>query len=324
MIFRKNSRCIQSGVTNYPVLNRPAWFGVLALTAVVSLFGCDKQTRPETKVERWLPLVKVNDIEIATSQPVDEMALAEGRPTATKEAIKKQVLETLIDRQLLRDEALRNELDHDPEVMQAIDNAKTKILAESYLQSKFVTLDTPSSAKVDAYFRAHPELFTQRKLFYMTELVVATKDFSERLQARLDSAKSIEQVATWLDKNHVQYKRSKLSRSTADLAPEMIERLQKMRKNQLFVIKAGEYSMLSSLNDVKPSPVTAAAAAPQIEQYLSNKKRQEIGDAELGRLRASANIEYLSTKQLASANSPAKVTDSAAPLQMESGTPGLK
>ncbi|MGV8899256.1 MAG: EpsD family peptidyl-prolyl cis-trans isomerase [Burkholderiaceae bacterium] len=307
MIFRKNNLSIQNAITRYPALKKQALFGALALLAVVGLVGCGQQASPEEKIRDSLPLAKVNDVEITAQQPANDVALADSRSSATKEAVKKQALEIMIDRQLLQEEAKRYALDRDPEVIQAIDRAKTKILADSYLQSKFTDLDTPSKSKVDAYFKAHPELFTQRKVFYMNELVVATKDFSAQLKARLDSAKSIEQVATWLDTNHVPYKRTKLSRSTADLAPEMITKLQAMRKNQLFVIKADEYSMLSSVYDVKLSPVSAKVAAPQIAQYLRNKKRQEIGDAELERLRASAKIEYLNKKQLAAAISPAKV-----------------
>jgi peptidyl-prolyl cis-trans isomerase C len=305
LIFRRISARIKSRVSNYPALKKQTLFGALALVAVVSLPACDNQASKEVKVGRALPLVKVNDVEITMLQPTDDLAPAEGRPTATNEAVNKQLLEMLIDRQLLQEEAMRIKLDRDPQVIQAIDRAKTQILAEAYLQSKFATIGTASRAEVDAYFRAHPELFTRRKLFFMKELVVATKDFSAQLKARLDSAKSIEQVAAWLDKNQVHYKRTQLSRSTADLAPEMITKLQTMRRNQLFVIKAGEYSMLDAIYDVKPSPITAEVAAPQIELYLRNRKRKEIGDVELGRLRTLAKVEYLNKKHLASTTSPA-------------------
>ncbi|NMM39115.1 MAG: peptidyl-prolyl cis-trans isomerase, EpsD family [Glaciimonas sp.] len=291
----------------------------------MSLSACNKQASSELKDERSSPFVKVNDVEITMLQPIDDLVAAERRPIAAEQAVNKQLLETMIDRQLLQEEAMRNRLDRDPKVIQAIDRAKTQILAQAYLQSKFATIDTPSRAEIDTYFQTHPELFTQRKLFYMNELVVATKDVTAKLKKRLDSAKSIEQVAVWLDNNHVQYKRTQLTRSTADLAPEIITKLRAMRRNQLFVIKAGEYSMLNSIYDVKPSPVTAQAAAPQIERYLRNKKRKQIGDLELGRLRASAKIEYLNKKQLATTISPAaQKTGSSTTAQIENGTTGVK
>lgn len=312
-------------MTNGPALKRQALLGALTLVAAVSLSACDTQASTEGKVEPSLPLVKVNDVEIVMLQPVDGKAPVGAQPSAAKETVDKQLLETLIDRQLLQEAAIRNKLDRAPQVVQTIERAKTEILAQAYLQDKFAAIGTPSKIEVDAYYQAHPELFTQRKLFHMKELVVATKDFSPQLKASLDSAKSIEQVSAWLDKNHVPYERSQVSRSTADLAPEMITKLQAMRKNQLFIVKAGEYTMVDSLYDVKLSPVTAEAAAPQIASYLRNERRKEIGAVELERLRASAKVEYLHKENLASAATPAaKVAGSATTTQIEAGMAASK
>lgn len=311
-------------MTNAPALKRQALFGALALVAAVSLSGCDTQASTDGKVESPLPLVKVNDVEIVLLQPVDGKAPVGAAPAA-KEAVDKQLLETLIDRQLLQEAALRNELDRDPQVVRAIDRAKTEILAQAYLQDKFAAIGAPSKVEVDAYYQAHPELFSRRKLFQMEELVVASRDFSAQLKASVDSAKSIEQVAAWLDKNHVRYERSQVSRSTADLAPAMMTKLQAMRKNQVFVVKAGEYALVDSLTDVKLSPVTAEAAAPQIASYLRNERRKKIGSVELERLRASAKVEYLHKENLASTAAPAaNVAGSSATKQIETGMAARK
>ncbi len=309
-------------VTDCPA--RHAWFGALALVAALSLSACGKEASKQAQAGPSLALAKVNDVEIAMVPGADDVAPASGAAAATEPVVDQKMLELLIDRQLLREEAMRNKLDRDPQVIEAIDRAKTEILAQAYLQSKFAAIGAPSAAEVDAYFRAHPELFTHRKMFAMKQLVVATKDFSAQLRTRLDSAGSIEQVAQWLDKNHVKYERTQLSRSTADLAPEMIARLQTMRKNQLFVIGAGEYSMLAALVDVKPNPVTAAAAAPEIALYLRNKKRKEIGDAELGRLRATAKVDYIEKKQAAAATVPQARLAGSPTVQAGRGITGTK
>jgi peptidyl-prolyl cis-trans isomerase C len=327
LILQNIGRLVQTAAARYAISSRQALLGILALATAVSLPACDsnKKTSKEVDAQRPLPLAKVNDVEISLLQPAIELAPAAAQSAATKAAVNKQLLEIMIDRQLLQKEALRNNLDRDPQVIQATENAKTQILAEAYLQSRFATIGAPGKAEVRAYYQAHPELFTQRKTFYMEELVVATKDFSGQLKTRLDSAQSIEPVAAWLDQNHVRYERNQVARSTADLAPEMITKLQTMRKNQLFVVKAGQYSMVNALYDVKLSPMTAEAAAPQIELYLRNKKRKEIGDVELGKLRASARIEYLDNRKLASAPVPAtRSGGSPAPIKIENGTTGFK
>ena len=293
-MFRKTRLGSQQRVNHGSA--RRAWVGTLAMLAALGLSACAKQEGGPTQAGPALALAKVNDVEIAMLPAAVGATIAGQAP-----AVDRKLLEQLIDRQLLREEAMRNQLDREPRVIEAIERAKTEILAQAYLESKVAAIGAPSAAEVDAYFQAHPELFTHRKLFFMKQLVVATKDFSPRLKARLNSARSIEQVARWLDRHRVKYERTELSRSSADLAPEMIGRLRTMRKNQLFVIGAGEYSMLAALVDVKPSPVTAAAAAPQIAMYLRNKKRKETGDLELGRLRATAKVDYPDKKQGAGA-----------------------
>ena len=313
------------GAGRHVTAKRRSLIGFVALAMAVTLPACDnsKKAVKESRVERAVPLVKVNDVDIFLA---NDLTPADHKSAATKEAVNKKMLEMMIDRQLLQNEALHNNIDRDPKVIQAIEHAKTEILAEAYLQSKFATLAVSQKPEIDAYFKAHPELFTQRKIFYMNELLVATKDFSAQLKSKLDSAKSIEQVVAWLDRNHIRYERTQVARSTADLAPEMITKLKTMRRNQLFVINAGEYTMLDAIYDVKPSHITAQAAAPQIEEYLRNKKRKEIGDLELARLRASAKIVYLNNKETASVplTAAAKSPGSPGMIKIEEGVAGLK
>ena len=316
------------GTGRHATARRWSLIGFLALAMAVSLPACDssKKTTKETKVEHAVPLVKVNDVDIFLLQPANDLTSSEHQSAATKEAVNKKMLEMMIDRQLLQSEALHNNLDRDPKVIQAIEHAKTEILAQAYLESKFAAVGASGKSEINAYFKAHPELFTQRKVFYMNELLVATKDFSAQLKSTLDSAKSIEQVAAWLDRHHVRYERNQVARSTADLAPEMITKLKTMRRNQLFVIDAGEYSMLDAIYDVKSSHVTAEAAAPQIEEYLRNKKRKEIGDVELARLRASAKIVYVNSRETApmALTAAAKSPGSPGPIKIENSVTGLK
>jgi dsDNA-specific endonuclease/ATPase MutS2 len=104
----------------------------------------------------------------------------------------------------------------------------------------------------------------------------------------------LEQVSSWLDKHSVRYVRGQLSRSTTDIPEQLAEKLNKMRKGQIFIVNEGENSMINLIANIKTSPVSATTAVPQIEQYLFNKKVREAAEAEIMHLRASAKIEYLS------------------------------
>jgi hypothetical protein len=148
----------------------------------------------------------------------------------------------------------------------------------------------------------------------MSELVIGANDLTPEVRSAADSAKSLEEVAVWLDAHKVKYGRTQVSRSTADLPPPLSAKLLGMPKGQLFVVREGPRAMFVSVTEVKDAPVTLAVAAPQIEQFLMNKRNKELASAELTRLRSGARIEYLN-------KSMAPDPDAAAPTAGASRAP---
>lgn len=237
-------------------------------------------------------LVRVNGEEITVLQINDELQRA-GVKAEQQEIATKQLLESLIDRQLILAEAARNKIDRTPEVVQAIERAKAQIIAQAYLKSIVGKITKPSLAEINDYFQKHPEYFTQRKQYDIQQLIFSTKDFSNELKAAIDAANSLDTVVGWMDKNSIKYARGKMSRNTSDLPEPMVAKLKEMKKGQLFIVNEGERSMLNVITDIKNSPVSAKDAEPQIAQYLINRKSKEAAEAEITHLRTSAKIEYL-------------------------------
>lgn len=264
----------------------------LALISIWAFSACDN--KPIEK-KPGQALASVNGQEITTLQLNDEIRRAGVRADQYEDASKK-LLESLIARQLIVDEAIRNKLDRTPEVMQARERANAQIIAQAYLQGIVNKVAKPSQAEVDEYYQKHPEYFAQRKQFDLTVVRIASKDFSKELKAIIDSAKSLDEVTAWLDKRNVQYFRNLTSRNTSDLPSEMMAMMLEKGKNHIFIINEQENSLLISINTIKDNPITAVAAAPQIERYLTNQKYKQATDAEIDRLRSAAKIEYLNAK----------------------------
>jgi EpsD family peptidyl-prolyl cis-trans isomerase len=286
---------------------------------VAGLSGCAKKEQKSGQA-----LVSVNGEEITALQLNEELQRS-GVPAAQQDAASKQLLEQLIDRQLLENEAARDKTDRDPKVVQAIERAKALIIAQAYMQKRIGNMPRPTKAEVEDYFQKHPEFFTHRKQFDMRQLVVATADMSDALKAELDTTKSLDDVAAWLDAHQVKFARNQVSRTTADLAPELGTKLQAMPKGQIFIIREGERSMLISIAEIKEVPVDLTTAAPQIEQYLINTRNKEAATAELARLRSAAKIEYLNKAagDAPTAAAPAKPAEPASDATAR-GVAGLK
>jgi len=266
-------------------------------------------------------LASVNGEEVTVLQLNEELQRA-GVSAAQQDAASKQLLQVLIDRQLLQEAAAKENLDRDPKVMQAIDRAKSLIVAQAYLQKRVGNVTKPTPKEVEDYFNAHPEFFSNRKQFGMSEIVIGANDLTPEVRAAADSAKSLEEVAVWLDAHKVKYGRTQVTRSTADVPPELSSKLLGMPKGQLFVVKEGPRAMFISVTEVKDAPVTLAVASPQIEQFLVNKKNKELATAELQRLRADAKIEYLNKSLMPDPKSAPTLPAGGAPTSAVAGANG--
>jgi peptidyl-prolyl cis-trans isomerase C len=311
-----------------PNLNRsiPAT-RVLCGALIVAAAGLSACGNKANEAKPGQALASVNGAEITVLQLNEELQRA-GVGPSQQEAASKQLLQALIDRQLLQNEAAREKIERDPKVMQSIERARSLIVAQEYLRKRIGNPPKPTAAEVEDYYNKNPQFFAQRKQFNMNELVIATGDLTPALKAAADAARSLEDVAAWMDAHKLRFARTQVARSTADLNPEMSERLLRMPKGQLFIVKEGERTLLISIAEIGEAPLPLAVASPQIEQFLVNKRNKESAAAELARLRAAAKIEYLNKSMAMDARpvpaAPAPAAAGVAKAALERGAAGLK
>ncbi|MHA4870307.1 EpsD family peptidyl-prolyl cis-trans isomerase [Duganella sp. PWIR1] len=290
---------------------------VLAVVSAAVLSACGGE---KGSPKSGQALARVDGEEITVSQLNEELQRAGVQP-AQQETASKQVLSSLVDRQLLLNAAGKEKLERDPKVVQAIERAKAQIIAQAYLQKRVGAPTPPSAAAVSAYFEKNPQFFAQRKQFDMRQLVLPTAELNDKAKETIDKATSLEQVAAWFDANGVKYARGQISRSSSDLPPELSARLLAMKPGQLFIVREGERSVLSQVVDVKDAPVTLAQATPQIQQFLTNQQTKQVAEAELAKLRGLAKIDYLNPAMTPGAKTPAPAAPAAsAPAQATDST----
>ncbi|MGY1489831.1 EpsD family peptidyl-prolyl cis-trans isomerase [Methylobacillus pratensis] len=261
---------------------------LLALVVAAALSGCGNKEHDSKATQA---LVNVNGKEITVHQLNEELSRANVQP-AQKDAAAKQILNALVDRQLLEQAALKAKVDRDPNVMQTIERAKSQIIAQAYLQSKVAGVNKPEKSEIENFYNQNPQLYSERKLVEMEQLLIDSRHINDEFKSAIGGFKTLQEVAVWLDSKGIQYDRGEVSRSIAELPPQISERLKDARRGQLFVIGMGPRTMLVLMDNIKDSSVSLADAAPQIEQLLLNKKRKEVGEREIADLRSNAKIEY--------------------------------
>ncbi|HWT72339.1 MAG TPA: EpsD family peptidyl-prolyl cis-trans isomerase [Oxalicibacterium sp.] len=283
---------VSSGKTG----NRVAAYRMAAaLMVVLALSACGNKQKAASQ-----SIVRINDDEITVHQLNAELERVNS-PAVSK----KDVLDGLIARQLLIDQAEKKKIDRDPRVMQAIERAKEQILAQAYLQTKMNNLQKPSENDIRDFYEKNPQLFAQRKQFDTRELNIDTRDLSPELVAKMNSAHSLDEVQSWLQAHQVKFTPVDATRSTAELPAEVTKAIAKMAPGSLFTVKQGDKSQLIELQEIRNVPLTLDVARPKIVEFLMLQKSKEAADAEISRLRAAAKIEYLNKSEVALQDKPA-------------------
>ena len=164
-----------AGAVKPPFIPSTRLAGTALLMLALALAGCGNKEKKAGQ-----SLASVNGEEITVLQLNEELQRS-GVQAARQEAASKQLLEVLIDRQLLQNEAAKEKLDRDPKVVQAVERAKALIVAQAYMQKRIGNLPRPDKAEVEEYYRKNPQFFANRKQFDMKQLVLSTADLDAQV-----------------------------------------------------------------------------------------------------------------------------------------------
>jgi EpsD family peptidyl-prolyl cis-trans isomerase len=236
---------------------------------------------------------RVNAEEISVHQINHALSRAQGLTAEQATQAGKLVLERLIEQELLVQQAVDRKLDRDPRVLQALEASRREILARAYLDSVTADSARPDAGEVRKYFEDNPALFTQRRLYNLQELVVALPE--ERRDAFgqvVEGAKSFGDVVNWLRQENIPFTGNGGVKAAEQLPLELLPRLAQMKDGHVGLIRTAAGATVLHLAGSRPQPLTEQAAKPYIEQYLINRKKTQLAQAEIKRLREAARIEY--------------------------------
>jgi len=290
--------------------------GKIALMLVVIglMTSCGKKNAEEKTSQS---IVRVNGDEITVHQLNDELQRA-NVPSGQQEEAGKLIMQKLLDRQILVQEALKTKLDRNPRVMQAIENAKMQILAQAYLEEKVSSIAKPTEAEIANYRAKNTDIFANRKIYVMDELVfVADAGNAQELQSLSNSAKKQEEVIQWLRAHQIKYGRAQAAHAAESLPPELLAKLSKMAIGDLIFINSNGRTVVGSMVEIKNLPISETDSKPLIDRILTGQKRKQTAEAEIARLRSVAKIEYINKNFDPSAGTNAS-SQVAKPVEQES------
>lgn len=263
----------------------------LLIAVVVALSSCGKG---DVKKDSGQIVAKVNGDEISVHQI--NTAIARSNDIAPDEAkqVAAQTLERIIDQELLVQKALKDKLDRDPQVMQAIEDAKRQILARAYVERAVAASSTENSEQVRKFYQDNPALFERRRIYRVHELAVAAPgEKLDALKAAAAGAKSLEEVVGWLKSQKLVFQVAVSTWPAEQMPLNILAQAFEMREGQLAVVPTSRGASVLQLLQAQEASLSEEQAKPVIERYLQSRKLVGTTEAEVKKLREHATIEYL-------------------------------
>jgi EpsD family peptidyl-prolyl cis-trans isomerase len=263
----------------------------LALTVGVALLaGCNKNKEKQATQTA----AKVNKEEITVHQINFLLSQQRALPAAQAASASRQVLERLIDQELALQKASDQKLDRDPRVVQQIEAARREIISRAYLEKIGEGAPKPTPAEVEAYYQAHPALFSERRVYSLQEInIEATPAQIDAMKKALVGSKSFTDFVSYLKANNIRFAGGEAVRAAEQLPLGAVDQFAKLKDGQaIFNTRPGGAQVIH-LAASRLEPVALDRARPAIEQFLLNERKRKLIADDLQALRSAAKIEYM-------------------------------
>ncbi|MEO6824259.1 MAG: EpsD family peptidyl-prolyl cis-trans isomerase [Nitrosospira sp.] len=313
-------------------------FPILFLSLALGLAACDKEAKkPASQIA-----AKVNSGEISVHQ-INYILSRTNAGAATPETvpkIRREILDRLVDQELAVEQAVEKKLDRSPDVLMAIENARREILARAYVDQLTAALDKPSVEEAKKYYAEHPQLFAERRIYNIQEIVlpVTNSGIADQLRELVDGGKSMEDIATWLKGKDIKFAAGGATRSAEQIPLELLPKIHPLKVGQGLILQGPQSITIMRLAASQSVPVSEEIALPRIQQFLGNQRASEAAKQEFKVLKAKAKITYMgdfadtansATSQTPTSPAVARATDTGTPkstadVAVEKGVAGLR
>jgi len=238
----------------------------LAITPTLLLTAsCDKK---QAEAPTGQVVATVNGKEITLLDLRHETGSANPSKAAEQAA-----LQAIIARQLLSDQATKEELDRQPGTAMMQEKAKQLVLVDALTSKIRASVPQPSREEARQFVTDHPSSFSQRRIFLVDQLIILgnSPDLIKAIQP-LDTLPEIEQM---LSKRNVAFRRSVGTIDALSIDADAAEKIAALPANAVFASPEGPIIRANAIREAVVEPVTGEEAEKVALEML--RKRRSDG-----------------------------------------------
>lgn len=257
---------------------------LVALSVLALCSACTKKAEGQT-------VAVVNGEEITASELNAELANANVPDTADKKAVTNRILQGLIDRRLLAEQARKDGVDRSAEYISRQRKLNEELLIGMMANRSLETSKLPTDSEITAFQAKNPQAFSNRETWKLEQLQYDTPT-DPAVNQQITKTKTLDQLAGVLTSARIPFQRASNQLITSAIPAELYPQLAKLAPGEPFIVPAGNKSVASSIVSKTPAPLEAAAARTEAANALRRQNSTKLLQQRLKDLRTSAKIEY--------------------------------
>lgn len=248
--------------------------------------GCEKQ--PTGQV-----VAVVNGEEITLQELNAELAELKVPENADKKEARRAVLQQIVSRRLLAQQAKQDGVDRDPNYISSERRMKEQLLVSMYAKKAMDTVSVPDTAAINKFMEQNPTQFKQRTLYKLDQIQFDMPANPASLKA-LETAHTMEDVATTLNNMGVKFTRGSGSFDSGRIPAQMLKQILALKPGEPFVVPAGEpgKGLVNVITGSAPIALPDDQARSMAAQAYRNQALAKLGEQRLNEAKAKAKIEY--------------------------------
>lgn len=267
---------------------------IACLVSVLAVASCGRANDEKADGRSGGQVVaRVNGTEITTLQVSSAVAQLGAPANADLKPIREQIVRSLVEQEILRQAGVAAGADKNPNVMQAIANARAQLFAQVAVENAVRNVSAASAQDVDAFLAANPNMFGRRE-FFIFETVAAPSDrVNDAVFKQLQTVDDIGAAVSILNAAEIPNQFSSFSSYSNQLDPRFLEQLLKLPPGESFIIRDQAAVTFTRIVSRRSAPLTGGDAREVAQAMRDAVKRQEAQVAFLEAQRKAAKVEFV-------------------------------
>ncbi len=255
---------------------------IVLIASAVAVTGCKRAATGQV-------VAVVNGEEVSLSELNGELKNAPAG--GDKDAIRAAALQNLVNRKLLVQQAHDRGIDKDPEYLQQQRRLDDELMINMLGQQVTKNVPVPSASDIDRFIAEHPEMFAQRTIYSLDQVIFPLPADPSRLKA-LEADHTLDAVVARLKGMSIQTQRQPAKLDSAGTPPQFLKTIGDLPAGEPFVVATGGRGVVSVITGREVQPITGDAARKIAAEAIRRNAVGEIAQKQLKQARDSAKIEY--------------------------------